>query len=77
MNDYVIVTTKHEAWPRGVMLFWGPERSGYTSILDDAGRYTREEAASICGDSTECFMVAFADLDKEAVRVVPKYRRGR
>lgn len=29
-------------------LWWSPDRSGYTVFVDQAGRYTKEEADSIC-----------------------------
>jgi hypothetical protein len=31
----------------GIALWWGPNRCGYYENIDDAGRYTREEAESI------------------------------
>jgi hypothetical protein len=37
---YVIWSHEHVAW-------WKPNRSGYTPVLEDAGRYTMEEAADI------------------------------
>jgi len=30
------------------LIFWRPEGKGYTSRIDDAGKYTREEAERIC-----------------------------
>ncbi|WP_226893875.1 hypothetical protein [Nisaea sediminum] len=38
---YVIWSNEHRAW-------WGPNRSGYRAKLEDAGRYTRDEAVRIC-----------------------------
>ena len=40
MRDYVIWSFEHEAW-------WGPNRCGYTDHLNEAGRYTAEEAGDI------------------------------
>ncbi len=42
----------HVVWYTGnyngdCVIFWGPERSGYVTNLDEAGRYTEEEAKSI------------------------------
>jgi hypothetical protein len=38
---YVVWSNEHKCW-------WGPNRAGYCSRLDDAGRYTRDEALKIC-----------------------------
>lgn len=38
---WIIVSNEHSA-------FWGPNHSGYTRILENAGRYTKEEADAIC-----------------------------
>jgi hypothetical protein len=32
----------------GRALWWCPQSSGYTSLVDQAGRYTKEEADAIC-----------------------------
>lgn len=39
-KDYFIWSHRHDQW-------WSPDRSGYTSHINKAGRYTREEAADI------------------------------
>lgn len=38
---YVVWSNEHRAW-------WGPNRAGYCTSLDQAGRYSREAALSIC-----------------------------
>lgn len=38
---YVIWSNEHKCW-------WAPNRCGYRSSLDDAGRYSRDEAIKIC-----------------------------
>lgn len=40
-TTYVIWSNEHRAW-------WGPDRRGYCSRLDDAGRYDRESALGVC-----------------------------
>ena len=39
--DYVVWSNEHGCW-------WGPERCGYQWKIEYAGRYTRDEAMSIC-----------------------------
>ena len=38
---YVVWSNEHRCW-------WGPDHCGYRANLADAGRYTRDEALSIC-----------------------------
>lgn len=40
-NKYLIWSNEHAAW-------WRPNRLGYTAIISQAGRYSREEAETIC-----------------------------
>jgi hypothetical protein len=40
----VVWSNEHRAW-------WGPAFHGYTRGLDDAGRYTLNDAIKICGDA--------------------------
>lgn len=39
--SYLVWSHEHSAW-------WRPARAGYTTFLEAAGRYTREEALVIC-----------------------------
>jgi hypothetical protein len=38
---YVIISYKHSS--RGELTFWRPNNAGYTTDIDDAGRYTQQE----------------------------------
>jgi hypothetical protein len=40
MKEYLIWSNQHGMW-------WGPDRCGYTRVIDGAGRYTKEEAEEI------------------------------
>lgn len=42
--DYLIWSNEHRAW-------WRANRCGYATGLDQAGRYTRQEALDICRDA--------------------------
>jgi hypothetical protein len=44
MPVYVLWSFEHDAW-------WAPDCRGYTLALDEAGRYTGEEAADILADA--------------------------
>lgn len=52
------------------IVWWGPDQRGYTTVLDRAGRYTREEAERLqCG---ETIPVPVEMAEAAAVSVVPK-----
>jgi hypothetical protein len=75
-QQYYIITTAHEAiWPGGVLLFWAANECGYSTFLEQAGRYSEEQAKKICKsrDSVigqEDFMVPCEAVEAEAIRVV-------
>lgn len=42
MMKWLIWSNEHGAW-------WAPNSRGYTTLLEAAGRYTKEQADVICG----------------------------
>ena len=48
MDEYLIWSNEHEAW-------WRANRRGYTNHVRGAGRYSREEAVSICSGARDGF----------------------
>ena len=52
--NYVIWSFEHEAW-------WRPNKRGYTDQLNEAGRYTAEEAGMIVVDSVWLDEVAIVE----------------
>ncbi|MGI9402890.1 MAG: hypothetical protein ACR2OF_00065 [Hyphomicrobium sp.] len=49
-------------WSTDHRAFWGPERSGYTRRIEDAGRYTTAEAKRIAGENNKR---AWSDTDDD------------
>lgn len=43
---YLVWSNEHGAW-------WRPNRQGYTVIFQSAGRYSRDEAISICANARD------------------------
>lgn len=44
MTYYLVFSWEHDA-------FWRPNRCGYTRLIEEAGRYSKEEAQKICSDA--------------------------
>lgn len=44
MNEFLIWSLEHTAW-------WAPDKMGYTTVLQQAGRYTRNQADEILEDA--------------------------
>lgn len=64
--EYVVWSNEHRAW-------WGPNRAGYCTKLENAGRYDREAALAICdgarggrqyNDNPSEVPVLFADAER-------------
>lgn len=47
-QEYLVWSNEHGAW-------WRPKSAGYTRNRDEAGRYTRREAISICANARNGF----------------------
>ncbi len=45
MANYLIWSNQQRAW-------WRPNQRGYTSIIEEAGRYSLEKATEIVNDAT-------------------------
>lgn len=52
---FYIWSNRHREW-------WGPNRGGYSSRLEAAGRYTKAEAGDICTSGLPGANVAVDDL---------------
>jgi len=52
------------------MVFWGPNEKGYSTTIENAGRYSRAEAERICDSCSDEWMISCEDLERYAVRVV-------
>ena len=71
VDKYYIITNAHTSmYPEGVVLFWGPNKSGYTSSVDKAGLYTFEEAKDIQNPKLGDYMVPQSEVEKRAFKVV-------
>lgn len=61
-------------------LYWGPNRSGYTGLKREAGRYDEVEARALADegevdnveDSLKCFYGVFLIVENKAPRFAPK-----
>ena len=62
---YVI---RHKGFVGNCILFWGPNRRGYTTDLKQAGKYNGEEAEQICSIRPEQDrMYSIEEIDKHTV----------
>ena len=64
---YVIQDTRQ--YVGNSVLWWGPESSGYTTNIDEAGRYTLDEAKKCACRETDLVFLA-ADVEAMVVRHV-------
>lgn len=69
-SRYFIATRKH-GFVGNDVLFWRPEAKGYTTNLDDAGKYSEAEATKIVRGAPpgECRMLPVDDVIRLTRRV--------
>ena len=70
MNELFYITTGE--YIGNAMIWWGQNSRGYTTDINQAGKYSREKAESICrGRSTEraysCETIDNADQAKKTI----------
>lgn len=73
MTDYLIAHVGHTQKHDEHICWWKPDSCGYTVCVDKAGRYSEQEARSICA-SSDCMAVPFEPASALA-RSTPYYRR--
>lgn len=70
--EYLIAHIGHSSRHNEHVCWWKPESKGYTICVDKAGRYSEEEARSICFTG-ECIAVRVQAVESLA-RTTPYYR---
>lgn len=73
-NQYLIAHVGHTGKLDEHICWWKPNSCGYTICTDKAGRYTEEEAQSICA-SSECIAVEVS-IAVQLARTTPYYRQS-
>jgi hypothetical protein len=63
-RKYLIWSNEHGRW-------WAPHSCGYASIISNAGRYTKKEAAEICDGANK--YIPDAEVPNEVMVLAPEY----
>lgn len=74
MIEYLIAHIGHTQKHNEHVTWWKPDSKGYTICIDKAGRYSEEEARSICQYGS-CIAVRIQAVEPLA-RSTPYYRQG-
>lgn len=72
MIEYIIAHVGHTTKSSHHVVWWNPDSKGYTICIDQAGRYSGEQAARICCTG-ECIAVT-VDVIEPLARSTPYYR---
>ena len=72
MTEYLIAHIGHTQKTSEHVCWWNPDSRGYTICIDKAGRYSEEQARSICRTG-ECIAVRVQAVESLA-RSTPYYR---
>jgi len=68
-NEWLIRDARNN--PDGLLLWWGPNRAGYTTRLDEAGRYSEQEAKQQAARRDTDEAVPFELAERFMAPVVP------
>lgn len=74
MSQYLIAHIGHTHRDCEHVTWWKPDSKGYTICIDKAGRYSEDEAKSICKYGG-CIAIEASKVESLA-RSTPYYRRG-
>lgn len=74
MSDYLIAHIGHTTKHCDHITWWKPDSRGYTICTVKAGRYSEDEASSICRIGS-CIAVRLEDVEP-ITRTTPYYRLG-
>ena len=74
MAEFLIAHIGHTQKHNQHIVWWKPDSKGYSICIDKAGRYSEEEATSIC-QWGECIAVPVSAAESLA-RSTPYYRRA-
>lgn len=73
MAEYLIAHIGHTTKSHEHVTWWKPESRGYTFCIDKAGRYSEDEARSICQHG--CCIAVRVQAVESLARSTPYYRR--
>lgn len=75
MSDFFVLSLK---WTRGDLLtWWAPEAMGYTTLIEQAGRFTVEQVTTkgyYYNNGESSIAIPCADVEAAACRVVMDHR---
>lgn len=63
-QEFLIWSFDHDGW-------WRPNENGYAEEMQQAGRYTLEQALSICTEANRSFHAGYSEMPNEAMIPAP------
>ena len=52
-------------WKDCYIVYWKPERAGYTTMIDEAGWYTSKDLFHVCGEGLDWFIMRVPRSENE------------
>lgn len=75
MEELYYIHSKEQGTCDGHLVWWAPSRAGYTPDLDQAGKYSKEDASEICQGSYDngASMHPCSEVDRASARGVTNF----